>query len=98
MIFLSMILFSYCCYYLHMTVSVSVPCHIPSIEYGIYTMSPNSAIPSNPVSLLPLGVSSGDEKELNETDPIPNGQVVHFSCEYGYLLFFTFLCFNFKQH
>jgi hypothetical protein len=29
------------------------------------------------------GIGHGDEKELNETDPVPNGQVVHFSCEYG---------------
>lgn len=59
-------------------VSFSVPCHVPSTEYGIYTMSP-SASPASIVS----GLGQGDEKELNETDPVPNGQVVHFSCEYG---------------
>ncbi|CAH2986746.1 unnamed protein product [Chilo suppressalis] len=61
------------------------PCHVPATEYGIYTM------PSDPGHLMTasqvLGTPSighGDEKELNETDPIPNGQVIHFSCEYGY--------------
>lgn len=38
--------------------------------------------PSNAGSLV-SGLNQGDEKELNETDPVPNGQVVHFSCEYG---------------
>ncbi|CAG9571132.1 unnamed protein product [Danaus chrysippus] len=56
-----------------------LPCHVPTTEYGIYTMSP-SASPASVVS----GLSQGDEKELNESDPVPNGQVVHFSCEYGY--------------
>ncbi|CAH0717600.1 unnamed protein product, partial [Brenthis ino] len=53
-------------------------CHVPSTEYGIYTMSPSNA------GSLVSGLNQGDEKELNETDPVPNGQVVHFSCEYGY--------------
>ncbi|XP_047540229.1 uncharacterized protein LOC125073443 isoform X1 [Vanessa atalanta] len=56
-----------------------LPCHVPSTEYGIYTMSPNAS----PASIV-SGLGQGDEKELNETDPVPNGQVVHFSCEYGY--------------
>ncbi|KAL0811803.1 hypothetical protein ABMA28_009231 [Loxostege sticticalis] len=62
-----------------------LPCHVPSTEYGIYTM------PSDPGHLMTAsqvlgspGLSHGEEKELNETDPVPNGQVVHFSCEYGY--------------
>ncbi|XP_041978220.1 uncharacterized protein LOC121732407 isoform X2 [Aricia agestis] len=54
-----------------------LPCHVPPTEYGIYTMA-------NSPSLLPGVQGQGDEKELNETDPVPNGQVVHFSCEYGY--------------
>ncbi|CAH2250497.1 jg9593 [Pararge aegeria aegeria] len=56
-----------------------LPCHVPSTEYGIYTMSPNAS-PTGMIS----GLTQGDERELNETDPVPNGQVVHFSCEYGY--------------
>lgn len=50
---------------------------MPTTEYGIYTMSPN------PPGSMVSGLSQSDEKELNETDPVPNGQVVHFSCEYG---------------
>ncbi|XP_012545704.3 uncharacterized protein LOC101741571 isoform X2 [Bombyx mori] len=53
-----------------------LPCHVPTTEYGIYTMSESGQI-------SPLGLGQ-EEKELNETDPVPNGQVVHFSCEYGY--------------
>ncbi|KAG6451661.1 uncharacterized protein LOC115444557 [Manduca sexta] len=52
-----------------------LPCHVPSTEYGIYTMSESGH--------QNLGIGQ-EEKELNETDPVPNGQVVHFSCEYGY--------------
>ncbi|XP_072947913.1 sushi, von Willebrand factor type A, EGF and pentraxin domain-containing protein 1 [Epargyreus clarus] len=57
-----------------------LPCHVPTTEYGIYTMPQDSGLGSQMVS----GLTHGDEKELNETDPVPNGQVVHFSCEYGY--------------
>ncbi|XP_050671196.1 uncharacterized protein LOC126969692 [Leptidea sinapis] len=54
-------------------------CHVPVIEYGIYTMSPNGNLGS-----LISGPSRDEEQELNETIPVPNGQIVHFSCEYGY--------------
>ncbi|XP_045540469.1 uncharacterized protein LOC106717941 [Papilio machaon] len=58
-----------------------LPCHVPTTEYGIYTMAPeNGPAPGQ----LSLGLNHGEDKELNETDPVPNGQVVHFSCEYGY--------------
>ncbi|XP_050552078.1 uncharacterized protein LOC118277568 isoform X4 [Spodoptera frugiperda] len=59
-----------------------LPCHVPSTEYGIYTMSADSGHPMTASQVL--GSNLQDEKELNETDPVPNGQVVHFSCEYGY--------------
>ncbi|XP_049879785.1 uncharacterized protein LOC126376459 isoform X2 [Pectinophora gossypiella] len=58
-----------------------LPCHVPSTEYGIYTMAADA---TNPTAANPLGSGGPEEKELNETDPVPNGQVVHFSCEYGY--------------
>lgn len=59
----------------------SVPCHVPPTEYGIYTMPSDSS---------PLTLGSGQEdRELNETDPVPNGQVVHFSCEYGYVIYIS---------
>ncbi|CAG4983211.1 unnamed protein product [Parnassius apollo] len=58
-----------------------LPCHVPTTEYGIYTMAPENG---QSVSQIGLGLNHGEEKELNETDPVPNGQVVHFSCEYGY--------------
>ncbi|CAB3232406.1 unnamed protein product [Arctia plantaginis] len=59
-----------------------LPCHVPPTEYGIYTMS---ADPGHPMTASQvLGSNTQDEKELNETDAVPNGQVVHFSCEYGY--------------
>lgn len=48
-------------------------------------MALSSPNPLNPNQLLIPGTPQGDEKELNETDPVPNGQVVHFSCEYGYV-------------
>ncbi|VVC93465.1 unnamed protein product [Leptidea sinapis] len=53
-------------------------CHVPVIEYGIYTMSPNGNLGS-----LISGPSRDEEQELNETIPVPNGQIVHFSspCE-----------------
>ncbi|KAJ2938869.1 hypothetical protein O0L34_g17677 [Tuta absoluta] len=54
-----------------------LPCHVPATEYGIYTMALDSSVTS-------AGLSGNEERELNETDPVPNGQVVHFSCEYGY--------------
>ncbi|KAJ0171288.1 hypothetical protein K1T71_012838 [Dendrolimus kikuchii] len=57
-----------------------LPCHVPSTEYGIYTLPHDSG---NPILNQGIGVGQ-EEKELNETDPVPNGQVVHFSCEYGY--------------
>lgn len=54
---------------------------MPTTEYGIYMMS---ADPGHPMTASQvLGSNAQDEKELNETDPVPNGQVVHFSCEYG---------------
>ncbi|CAK1543665.1 unnamed protein product [Leptosia nina] len=56
-----------------------LPCHVPPTEYGIYTMSPNGNL-----GTLIAGTTRDDERELNETDPVPNGQIVHFSCEYGY--------------
>ncbi|XP_038218678.1 uncharacterized protein LOC119837224 isoform X1 [Zerene cesonia] len=56
-----------------------LPCHVPPTEYGIYTMSPNGNLGS-----LIAGPNRDEERELNETDPVPNGQIVHFSCEYGY--------------
>ncbi|XP_045513614.1 uncharacterized protein LOC123707539 isoform X2 [Pieris brassicae] len=56
-----------------------LPCHVPPTEYGIYTMSPNGNLGS-----LIAGTNRDDDKELNETDPVPNGQIIHFSCEYGY--------------
>ncbi|KAM3956627.1 LOW QUALITY PROTEIN: hig-anchoring scaffold protein, partial [Aphomia sociella] len=61
-----------------------LPCHVPSTEYGIYTMPTESGPLMTASQVLGSGMGSGEEKELNETDPVPNGQVVHFSCEYGY--------------
>ncbi|CAH2056897.1 unnamed protein product, partial [Iphiclides podalirius] len=58
-----------------------LPCHVPTTEYGIYTMAPDG---SQSTGQINLGLNHGEDKELNETDPVPNGQVVHFSCEYGY--------------
>lgn len=45
-------------------------------------MSANPASPGSSGALL-HATPQADDKELNETDAIPNGQVVHFSCEYG---------------
>ncbi|XP_053618316.1 uncharacterized protein Hasp isoform X2 [Plodia interpunctella] len=62
-----------------------LPCHVPSTEYGIYTMGADTGHPMTASQVLGTpGIGHGEEKELNETDPVPNGQVVHFSCEYGY--------------
>ncbi|KAL4708940.1 hypothetical protein ACJJTC_014968, partial [Scirpophaga incertulas] len=62
-----------------------LPCHVPSTEYGIYTMAPEASYLMTAGHVLGTpGAGHGEEKELNETDPVPNGQVVHFSCEYGY--------------
>ncbi|KAG7300622.1 hypothetical protein JYU34_014915 [Plutella xylostella] len=57
-------------------------CHVPPTEYGIYTMAP-SDLPASSGQVIPP-FNNSEEMELNETDPVPNGQVVHFSCEYGY--------------
>ncbi|XP_060807330.1 uncharacterized protein LOC106139408, partial [Amyelois transitella] len=62
-----------------------LPCHVPSTEYGIYTMAADAGHPMTASQVLGTpAIGHGEEKELNETDPVPNGQVVHFSCEYGY--------------
>ncbi|XP_063369637.1 uncharacterized protein LOC134657962 [Cydia amplana] len=61
-----------------------LPCHVPSTEYGIYTMSPDASHTNVGPILGTPGTGHAEERELNETDPVPNGQVVHFSCEYGY--------------
>ncbi|XP_073962964.1 uncharacterized protein [Choristoneura fumiferana] len=61
-----------------------LPCHVPSTEYGIYTMSPDASHTNVGPVLGTPGTGHAEERELNETDPVPNGQVVHFSCEYGY--------------
>ncbi|KOB66896.1 Sushi, von Willebrand factor type A, EGF and pentraxin domain-containing protein 1, partial [Operophtera brumata] len=48
-----------------------LPCHVPSTEYGIYTMAEGAVHTATQVL---SGIQ--EEKELNETDPVPNGQVV----------------------
>lgn len=55
-----------------------MPCHVPLTEYGIYTMAEGAV---HTAAQVLSGIQ--EEKELNETDRVPNGQVVHFSCEYG---------------